>query len=72
MCRHLAYLGPPLSLAALLYDPPHALARQSWAPVDMRGGGTVNADGFGVGWYPADGGPVRYRRDVPLWADATL
>jgi glutamine amidotransferase len=72
MCRHLVYLGPPVPLAALLFDPPHSLARQSWAPVDMRGGGTVNADGFGVGWYPAAGTPLRYRRDRPLWSDPDL
>ena len=48
MCRHLAYLGPAVPLAALLLDPPHSLLRQSWAPRDMRGGGSVNADGFGV------------------------
>ena len=35
--------------------PSHGLLRQSYAPADMRGGGTVNADGFGVGWYPAGG-----------------
>jgi gamma-glutamyl hercynylcysteine S-oxide hydrolase len=52
VCRHLAYLGPPTTLAALLLDPPHGLLHQSYAPADMRGGGTVNADGFGVGWYP--------------------
>ncbi|MFY1692550.1 ergothioneine biosynthesis protein EgtC [Plantactinospora sp. WMMB782] len=72
MCRHLAYLGPALPLAALLFDPPHSLARQSWAPRDMRGGGTVNADGFGLGWYPGDGPPVRYRRATPIWSDAAL
>ncbi|MFC5994263.1 ergothioneine biosynthesis protein EgtC [Pseudonocardia hispaniensis] len=55
MCRHLAYLGPPTTLSALLLDPPHGLLRQSYAPADMRGGGTVNADGFGAGWYaPAE------------------
>ncbi|MET0415076.1 MAG: ergothioneine biosynthesis protein EgtC [Actinoplanes sp.] len=70
MCRHLAYLGPPLPLSALLFDPPHSLAHQSWAPQDMRGGGTINADGFGVGWYA--GAPVRYRRATPLWSDTTL
>ena len=70
MCRHLAYLGPPVPLSALLFDPPHSLSRQSWAPCDMRGGGTINADGFGVGWY-ADA-PVRYRRATPLWSDTTL
>ena len=71
MCRHLAYLGPPVPLARLLYDPPHALVHQSWAPRDMRGGGTINADGFGVGWF-TPGGPVRYRRATPLWSDTTL
>jgi glutamine amidotransferase len=73
MCRHLAYLGPPVPLAGLLLTAPHALARQSWAPLDMRGGGTINADGFGVGWYPPGGGPpVRYRSAAPMWADAAL
>ena len=69
MCRHLAYLGPPLSLKEALIDPPYGLYRQSWAPRRQRFG-TVNADGFGVGWY-ADGDPVpaRYRREVPIWAD---
>ncbi|MEH1015744.1 ergothioneine biosynthesis protein EgtC [Micromonospora sp. CPCC 206060] len=73
MCRHLAYLGPPVTLATLLYAPPHSLVRQSWAPRDMRGGGTVNADGFGVGWYPAGADqPVRYRRAEPIWGDPAL
>ena len=72
MCRHLAYLGPPKSLRELLLDPPHGLHRQSWAPRRQRHG-TVNADGFGVGWY-ADGDPVpaRYRRDIPIWNDPSL
>ena len=61
MCRHLAYLGPPATLAALLLDPPHGLLHQSYAPADMRGGGTVNADGFGVGWYPPAAAPATAR-----------
>ena len=70
MCRHLAHLGPPATLAALLLDPPHGLLHQSYAPADMRGGGTINADGFGAGWYPGPGADaVRYRSDRPLWAD---
>lgn len=73
MCRHLAYLGPPLPLAALLFDPPHSLVRQSFAPRDMRGGGSVNADGFGVGWFtPGAAEPNRYRRDCPMWSDNNL
>ena len=50
MCRHLAYLGPPATLRSVLIDPPHGLYRQAWAPRRQRHG-TVNADGFGVGWY---------------------
>ncbi|HEY1974700.1 MAG TPA: ergothioneine biosynthesis protein EgtC [Pseudonocardia sp.] len=74
MCRHLAYLGPPCPLAALVLEPEFGLLRQSYAPRDMRGGGTVNADGFGAGWYPAGrlGRPVRYRSDRPLWADQSF
>jgi len=72
MCRHLAYLGPPATLAAVLSDPPYGLVRQSWAPRQQRHG-TVNVDGFGVGWY-ADGDPVpaRYRRAGPIWADPSF
>lgn len=71
MCRHLGYLGPPLRLGNLLTRPEHSLHEQAWAPTDMRGGGTVNVDGFGAGWYPPDTGrPVRYRRAVPVWTDA--
>jgi glutamine amidotransferase len=72
MCRHLAYAGPPASLRSLLIDPPHSLYRQAWAPRLQRHG-TVNADGFGIGWYGApDPVPARYRRAVPIWGDASL
>ncbi|MGW3598421.1 ergothioneine biosynthesis protein EgtC [Streptomyces sp. NPDC005133] len=72
MCRHIAYLGPPVALGELLTRPPHALVRQSWEPRRQKYG-TVNADGFGVGWY-ADGDPVpgRYRRQGPIWADESF
>ncbi|SFB57806.1 glutamine amidotransferase [Amycolatopsis marina] len=72
MCRHLAYVGAACSPTRLLLAAPHSLTRQSHAPRDMRGGGTVNVDGFGLGWYPADAEPVRYRRSGPIWADAGL
>ncbi|MFE3146787.1 ergothioneine biosynthesis protein EgtC [Streptomyces sp. NPDC059218] len=72
MCRHIAYLGPSVPLGELLTLPPHSLVRQSWEPREQRHG-TVNADGFGVGWY-ADGDPVpgRYRRPGPVWGDQTF
>ena len=72
MCRHLAYLGPSRTLGELLIDPEHGLFRQSWAPRWQRNG-TVNADGFGVGWYSVgDLVPARYRRDRPIWGDENL
>ena len=72
MCRHLAYLGPEGPLGRVLVEPAHSLYRQSWAPRRQRYG-TVNADGFGVGWY-AEGDPVpaRYRRAGPIWADLSF
>ena len=79
MCRHLAYLGPTVTLADLVIHQPHSLVEQSWAPTDMRGVCTNNADGFGVGWLVGDPGSGvngavarRYRRDCPMWADASL
>ena len=72
MCRHLAYVGMPATLRTLLIDPPHGLYRQAWAPRRQRFG-TVNADGFGVGWYaPDDPAPARYRRPAPIWGDESF
>ncbi|MCM3924808.1 ergothioneine biosynthesis protein EgtC [Frankia sp. AiPs1] len=72
MCRHLAWLGAPRTLARLTMEAPHSLLHQSWAPRRMRHG-TINADGFGVGWYaPAlRAQPARIRRAVPMWTDAS-
>lgn len=81
MCRHLAHLGPPRTLAEILLEPEHGLLAQSYAPADMRGGGTINADGFGAGWYPSVPGarpespapePVRVRSARPLWTDTSF
>ena len=72
MCRHLAYVGETRTLESLLVTPEHGLVRQSWQPRRQRYG-TVNADGFGVGWYaPGVAGPARYRRDTPIWGDETF
>jgi gamma-glutamyl hercynylcysteine S-oxide hydrolase len=72
MCRHLAWLGQPRTLAGLVLDPPSSLLVQSWAPRRQRYG-TLNADGWGVGFYVADRpGPVRWRSVRPLWADPSF
>ncbi|HZE40971.1 MAG TPA: ergothioneine biosynthesis protein EgtC [Stackebrandtia sp.] len=71
MCRHVAHVGDPIPLSRLLFEPPHSLSHQAWAPEDMRQGGTINVDGFGVGWYVGRRA-LRYRRAIPLWNDADL
>jgi glutamine amidotransferase len=72
VCRHLAYLGRPVVLADPLLYQPHSLLHQSWAPTDMRGGGSINADGFGFGWVDDKGSARRYRRGTPMWSDPSL
>jgi len=73
VCRFVAYLGPPVTLEALLLAPEHSLLRQSWAPRHQRHG-TVNADGFGVGWYDCGRRPepARYRTARPMWTDRSF
>ena len=72
MCRHLAYVGEPVRLGALLVDPPHSLYEQAWQP-RHQDRGVVNADGFGVGWYvPPDPYPARHRGAGPMWTDETF
>ena len=73
MCRFVAYLGPPVTLEALLLAPEHSLLRQSWEPRHQRHG-TVNADGFGVGWYDCGRRPepARYRTARPMWTDRSF
>ena len=71
MCRHLAYVGSPLSLHDLVVAPPHSLHEQSWAP-RRQTHGTINVDGFGAGWYVDREEPVRYRRAQPIWTDASF
>jgi glutamine amidotransferase len=72
MCRHLAWLGAPRTLASLVLDGEHALLVQSYRPRRQRHG-TINADGWGVGFY-ADGRdePARWRSDRPLWSDTSF
>lgn len=76
MCRHLGYLGEARTLASIVDGAPTSLYHQSYAPRRQRHG-TVNADGWGVGWFtddpaPAPGGahgPARHRTASPIWAD---
>ncbi len=72
MCRHLAWVGEPVTLASLVLDPPNSLRHQAFAPRHQTHG-VVNADGFGAGWFVAGrAAPVRYRQARPIWADASF
>jgi glutamine amidotransferase len=71
MCRLAAYTGPNLSLAKFLLAPGHGLMEQSWAPREMREA-RLNADGYGFGWFAADGCAATYRIPMPIWTDANL
>lgn len=72
MCRHLAWLGAPRSIASLVLEPPHGLLVQSYAPrrqTRVR----LNADGWGVGFFTAGRDvPARWRSTRPLWQDASF
>jgi glutamine amidotransferase len=72
VCRHLAWLGRPRTLAELVLEPPSSLLVQSWAPRRQRYG-TVNADGWGVGFFsPGRAQPARWRSARPLWGDPSF
>lgn len=71
MCRIAAYRGPEILLGDFLTAPPHSLARQSWDARETASA-TVNADGWGTGWYAPDGEPAIYRHTLPIWADGNV
>ncbi len=55
-----------------MLEPQFGLLRQSYAP-RRQSRGLFNADGWGVGFYPAQGTvPVRWRSARPLWGDASF
>jgi glutamine amidotransferase len=70
MCRHVAWLGAPRSVAELVLDLPQGLLVQSYAPRRQKHG-LMNADGWGAGFFD-DGVPRRWRSDKPLWGDASF
>ena len=60
-------------LAAVAAHRPAALAVPAGVGARRQRHGTVNADGFGIGWYAgSDPVPARYRRGEPIWGDPSL
>jgi len=70
MCRHLAYLGPPVALAELLFDAPHGLQVQAQHP-RLQTYGVDNPDGWAVGWWNGDA-IHEYRTVTPIWNDTSF
>jgi glutamine amidotransferase len=83
MCRHIGWLGEPVSVSSLVLDPPYGLVTQSYSPRRQKHG-LVNADGWGVGFFDpwgqdasdsargAVGVARRWRSAAPLWGDASF
>lgn len=70
MCRHLGWLGAPVSVASLVLDPPNGRLVQSYSPRRQKHG-LMNADGWGVGFFDGQT-PRRWRSASPIWGDASL
>jgi glutamine amidotransferase len=70
MCRHIGWLGEPISVASLVIEPANGLLVQSYSPRRQKHG-LMNADGWGAGFYDA-GTPRRWRSAAPLWGDASF
>lgn len=72
MCRHVGYLGPARTVGDVVTGGDNSLRVQSWAPKDMRGGGTINADGFGAAWWDESAAVRSYRNAMPIWSDPAV
>lgn len=70
MCRWLAYAGPPIFLDTLILKPKRSLITQSRAAYQSLS--SINADGFGIGWYGEKETPGIYRDILPAWNDSNL
>ena len=72
MCRFVAYLGQPIALSELLFEPNNSLVHQSLDPQESVL--HVNGDGFGVGWYNLELSvePGLFKSMAPAWSDLNL
>ena len=68
MCRHFGWIGTVKTLNELFFEPSYGLPQQARVP-RWQQIGLVNKDGFGAGWYAADGSASVYRTVAPIWDD---
>lgn len=70
MCRWIAYAGPAIHMDRLLLVPENSLIEQSRdAQQSIH---TINADGFGIGWYAEKPEPGLFKDVLPAWNDVNL
>lgn len=72
MCRLMAYLGSPIIVDKLLYQPKNSLVNQSVNAKELEE--PLNGDGFGIGWYvpEVDMEPVTFVSVHPAWSNRNL
>ena len=70
MCRWLAYSGAPVYLDQMIAQPANSLIHQSHDAEESKS--TINADGFGIGWYGEREQPGLFRDVLPAWNDNNL
>jgi glutamine amidotransferase len=72
MCRLLAYMGSPIVIDQLLYQPKNSLVNQSINAKELEE--PLNGDGFGIGWYVPEVNyePVTFVSVNPAWSNRNL
>jgi glutamine amidotransferase len=72
MCRLLAYMGTPIIVDKLLYQPKNSLINQSINAKELEE--PLNGDGFGIGWYVPEVNyePVTFVSVYPAWNNRNL
>lgn len=72
MCRLLAYIGTPIIIDKLLYQPKNSLINQSTNARELEE--PLNGDGFGIGWYvpEVNNEPVNFVSVYPAWNNRNL
>ncbi|MDH4091236.1 MAG: class II glutamine amidotransferase [Cyclobacteriaceae bacterium] len=72
MCRLLAYMGSPIIIDKLLYQPKNSLVNQSISAKEIEE--PLNGDGFGIGWYAPEVNdePVAFVSVNPAWSNRNL
>jgi glutamine amidotransferase len=72
MCRFVVYLGPEITVSALVTEPSHSLIHQSFMAREREE--PLNGDGFGVAWYThaLSKVPAVFKDISPAWNNQNL